>query len=45
MADATQDYQPGSHPDLPPPSSEVGVIGWLRHNLIATPLDWVLTIL
>ncbi|MDJ0944463.1 MAG: amino acid ABC transporter permease [Kiloniellales bacterium] len=44
MADTTQDYTPGSHPDLPPPASEVGLIGWLRHNLFATPLDWALTI-
>jgi general L-amino acid transport system permease protein len=24
------------HPDLPPPASESGVIGWLRHNLFST---------
>jgi general L-amino acid transport system permease protein len=24
------------HPDLPPPVSEAGIIGWLRHNLFST---------
>ncbi len=34
MADRT--YEIGSHPDLPPPVSETGVIGWLKHNLFST---------
>ncbi|APZ42700.1 amino acid ABC transporter permease [Acidihalobacter ferrooxydans] len=25
-----------NHPDLPPPRSEVGVVGWLRRNLFST---------
>lgn len=32
------------HPDLPPPASEVGVIGWLRKNLFSSPSNSVLTI-
>ncbi|MBB5572420.1 MULTISPECIES: amino acid ABC transporter permease [Rhizobium] len=32
-------------PQLPPPSSEKGVIHWVRKNLLATPQDVVLTIL
>ena len=38
-------YAPGQHPDLPPPSLEVGVIGWLRYNLFSSPLNAVLTVL
>src|SRR5215217_110406 len=30
---------------LPPPTQAVGVIGWARRNLFATPFDAVLTIL
>jgi general L-amino acid transport system permease protein len=45
MTDETRSYEPGSHPDLPPPASTVGVIGWMRQNLFATPLDIALTVL
>ena len=38
-------YLPGTHPDLPPPTSEVGVIGWARKNLFATPADTIFTLL
>ncbi len=31
-------------PDLPPPSSTSGVIGWLRINLFSTPLYSLLTL-
>jgi general L-amino acid transport system permease protein len=31
-------------PDMPPPSSETGVIHWLRHNLFSSPFNAVLTI-
>ena len=37
-------YAPGSHPDLPPPSSEVGILSWIRRNLFATPKDVVLSL-
>ncbi len=30
--------------DLPPPAATVGVIGWVRQNLFATPFDSVLTL-
>jgi general L-amino acid transport system permease protein len=33
MTDETRSYEPGSHPDLPPPASTVGVLGW--------DADWV----
>jgi general L-amino acid transport system permease protein len=33
------------HPDLPPPASTVGVVGWLRRNLFSSPLNTILTII
>ncbi|MCR9212581.1 MAG: amino acid ABC transporter permease [Proteobacteria bacterium] len=32
------------HPDMPPPVSQTGVIGWMRENLFSTPLNIVLTV-
>ena len=29
----------------PPPRSDVGVLGWLRHNLFSSPLNAVLTVI
>jgi general L-amino acid transport system permease protein len=37
--------EPGTRPSLPPPVTETGVIGWMRHNLFATWFDAALTIL
>ncbi|MEX2618364.1 MAG: amino acid ABC transporter permease [Alphaproteobacteria bacterium] len=34
-----------SHPDLPPPSRQVGAIAWLRQNLFSTWLNSLLTLL
>ena len=48
MAETTaneRQHAPGQHPDMPPPSMSVGVIGWVRQNLISSPLNVVLTIL
>lgn len=36
-------HKPGEHPDLPPPASMVGVVGWLRANLFSSPLNIALT--
>ena len=33
------------HPDLPPPITSVGLIGWLRKNLFSSPLNSILTLL
>ncbi len=33
------------HPDLPPPPSEVGLYGWLYHNLFSTWYNIVLTLI
>ena len=43
MADATQKHIVGEHPDLPPPKTEVGVWGWMYHNLFSSPLNNFLT--
>jgi general L-amino acid transport system permease protein len=32
------------HPNLPPPSNSVGVVGWLRSNLFSSPLNTALTL-
>ena len=32
------------HPDLPPPTTSVGVIGWLRSNLFSSWLNTLLTL-
>lgn len=40
-----QSYELGSHPDLKPPASTVGVIGWMRANLFSSPANTVLTLL
>ncbi len=37
-------YSHSPHADLPPPISAVGVVGWLKKNLFATPLDSLLTL-
>jgi general L-amino acid transport system permease protein len=33
------------HPELPPPASATGAIGWLRQNLFDSPLNGALTLL
>jgi general L-amino acid transport system permease protein len=45
MAGEVQSYAPGTHPDLPPPPTEVGLRGWLYHNLFSTPLNIGLSML
>lgn len=32
------------HPDLPPPTLSVGVLGWLRSNLFSSPLNTALSL-
>ena len=45
MAEAAQSFAAGEHPELPPPRSEVGVLGWLKYNLFSSPLNVALTVL
>src|SRR5262245_39835906 len=46
MTDAASTLEPASSrkPSLPPPSSTVGVTGWIRQNLLSSPLNIALTI-
>ena len=37
-------YEPGKHPDLPPPGSTVGLIGWLRAKLFSSPMNAIFTL-
>lgn len=39
-----ENVTPGTRPDLPPPVSEAGVVGWVRHNLFASWWDALLTL-
>lgn len=39
----SQNYEPGTHPDLPPPANTIGVIGWLRTNLFSNLTNTLLT--
>ena len=36
-------YELGNHPDWAPPASTVGVVGWVRANLLSSPLNILLT--
>ncbi len=40
-----RDYVVGEHPDLEPPGSTVGIIGWMREHLFSSPINTVLTVL
>jgi general L-amino acid transport system permease protein len=42
MVDTTAPHV--AQPDLPPPVSEVGIIGWMRHNLFSSWLNTALTL-
>ncbi len=44
MATETSTYEPGTHPDLAPPASTIGVQGWLLANLFKGPYNSALTI-
>lgn len=44
MADTTQTYEPGTHPDLPPPMATRGPILWVRKNLLSSPTNIFLTV-
>jgi len=43
MAD-TEHHAPGQHPDLSPPITTVGLVGWVRQNLLSSPLNIALTV-
>ena len=37
-------HAPGEHPDLPPPATEIGVWGWIYHNLLSTKMNFFITV-
>lgn len=47
MTDTTQtrQYEPGTHPSLPPPISARGPVLWVREHLLGSPLNIFLTVL
>lgn len=45
MSEQTLTYETGKHPDLAPPVSTVGALGWVRANLLSSPLNIGLTLL
>lgn len=45
MVDTTRQYEPGTHPSLPPPMSVSGPVHWVRENLLSSPLNIALTLL
>ena len=44
MAETAQTYETGKHPEMPPPRSEVGVLGWIKHNLFSSVSNAVMTV-
>ena len=44
VVNENQTYAPGTHPDLPPPRSEIGIWGWIYHNLLSTKLNFFITL-
>ena len=38
-------HSPGTHPDLSPPVDQIGIYGWVRHNLFSGPISSGLTLL
>jgi len=41
----TQKYEPGTHPDLPPPFASTGPVKWIRDNLFSSATNTVVTVL
>ena len=41
----SKEYAPGTYPDLPAPVITTGAVGWVRTNLLSSPLNIFLTVL
>jgi len=39
-----QSYEPGTHPDLPPPFAASGPVKWVRENLFSSPMNILMTL-
>ena len=44
MSESTRQYEPGQHPDLPPPLLMSGPLFWVRQNLLSSWLNLALTL-
>jgi len=44
MENQNKQYEAGTHPDMAPPASEVGIYGWVYHNFMSSPMNIVLSI-
>ena len=45
MSDIEREYEPGTHPDLPPPALTTGPMGWVKENMLGSFSNIVLTVL
>lgn len=45
MTTQVKKYEPGHHPDMEPPITSTGVLGWLKTNLFSSPFNSLLTLL
>jgi len=45
VSEQARQYEPGTHPDLPPPAMTTGVVGWLHANLFSSWSNALLTCL
>jgi general L-amino acid transport system permease protein len=43
MSEVTQNYVPGTHPDLPAPVGQRGLVLWLRTNLFSSWINTIMT--
>jgi general L-amino acid transport system permease protein len=44
MSEAVQKFEPGMHPDMPPPAGQRGLVLWLRTNLFSSWANTIMTI-
>ena len=45
MSEVAQKYVPGTHPDLPPPPGQRGILLWLRTNLFSSWVNSIMTLI
>lgn len=44
MSEQTQSFAPGTHPDMPPPPGQSGILLWLRTNLFSSWVNTLMTV-
>jgi len=45
MSEVAQHYAPGTHPDMPPPAGQRGILLWLRKNLFSSWINSIATLI